>query len=85
VHGTAISVRDILGAVSRPLASGIVAGILTFGVQVTCGQSITPLPRLFLESGVLVVAFFGVLLFAAGQKSLYQDLLDELRRPASAQ
>ena len=85
VHGTAISIRDILVAVSRPLASGILAGALAFGVRLICGQSISPLPRLFLESGVLVVAFFGVLLFAAGQKSLYLDLLGELRRPSSAE
>jgi O-antigen/teichoic acid export membrane protein len=85
VHGTSISVRDILVAVSRPLASGILAGLLAFGVRLICGQSISPLPRLFLESGVLVVAFFGVLLFVAGQKSFYLDLLGELRRPSLAQ
>jgi O-antigen/teichoic acid export membrane protein len=84
VHGTAISLRDILLAVSRPLASGILAGLLAYGVQLIC-QSISPLPRLFLESGVLVLAFFGLLLFAAGQKSLYLDLLVELRRPSPAQ
>jgi hypothetical protein len=31
----------------------------------------------------LVVAFYGVLLFAAGQKSLYLDLLRGLKRPPS--
>jgi PST family polysaccharide transporter len=85
VHGTAISIRDILVAVSRPLASGILAGGLAFGVRIICGQSISPLPRLFLESGILIVAFFGVLLFVAGQKSFYLDLLGELRRPSLAQ
>jgi len=53
VHGTAISIRDILVAVSRPLASGILAGGLAFGVRIICGQSISPLPRLFLEAGYL--------------------------------
>jgi PST family polysaccharide transporter len=84
VHGTAISVRDILVAVSRPLASGILAGGLAFGVRLICGQFVSPLPRLVLESGVLFAAFFGVLLFAAGQKSLYLDLLRGLRGPSSA-
>ena len=79
------SLRDVLLAVSRPLASGILAGGLAFGVRIICGQSISPLPRLFLESGILVVAFFGVLLFVAGQKSFYLDLLGELRRPSLAQ
>ena len=84
VHGTAISVRDILLAVSRPLASGILAGGLAFGVRLICGQFVSPLPRLVLESSVLFVAFFGVLLFVAGQKSLYLDLLRGLRGPSSA-
>jgi PST family polysaccharide transporter len=84
VHGTAISVRDILATVSRPLASGIVAGGLSFGIRIICGQSAPPVARLFLESGTLVVAFFGVLLFVAGQKPLYLDLLGELRRPLLA-
>ena len=45
VHGTVISFRDILMTVSRPLASGIVAGGLAFGVRLMCGQvvvSFTP-------------------------------------------
>jgi O-antigen/teichoic acid export membrane protein len=83
VYGTAVSFRDILVAVSRPLASGILAGGLAFGVRLICGEFVSPLPRLVLEGSVLVVAFYGVLLFAAGQKSLYLDLLRGLKRPPS--
>jgi O-antigen/teichoic acid export membrane protein len=82
VHGTAISLRDVLLTVSPPLASGILAGGLAFGVRLICGEFLSPLPRLVLESGVLVVAFYGVLLFAAGQKSLYLDLLTSLKGPS---
>jgi O-antigen/teichoic acid export membrane protein len=83
VHGTAISVRDILVAVSHPLASGILAGGLAFGARLICGQFVSPLPRLVFESGVLFAAFFGMLLFVAGQKSLYLDLLGGIRGPPS--
>jgi PST family polysaccharide transporter len=83
VHGTMISVRDILVAVSRPLASGLLAGGVAFGVGIICGQFLSPLPRLVLESGLLLTVFFGVLLFVLGQKSLYLDLLAGLR-PSSA-
>ncbi len=83
VHGTMISGHDILRAVSRPLASAILAGGIAFGVRIICGQLLFPLPRLILESGVLVIVFFVVLLFVAGQKSLYFDLLAELRKPSS--
>src|SRR6516164_7349187 len=52
VHGTAISLRDILLAVSRPLAAGTLAGALAFAVRVICGQIVSPLSRLVLESSV---------------------------------
>jgi hypothetical protein len=35
-----------------------------------------------LESCVLLLAFFGALLFVAGQKSLYLDLLRGLKEPS---
>jgi O-antigen/teichoic acid export membrane protein len=82
VHGTAVSFRDIVLAVSRPLASGILAGAIAFGVRLMCGQSAPPLPRLALESSVLFATFFGVLVLAAGQKSLYLDLLRGLKGPS---
>jgi O-antigen/teichoic acid export membrane protein len=84
VHGTGISLRDILLAVSRPAASGVLAGGVAFGVRLMYGQFFSPLPRLVLESSVLFVTFFGALLFVAGQKSLYLDLLRGLRSSSVA-
>ena len=82
VHGTAISLRDILLAVSRPLAAGTLAGALAFAVRLICGEFASPLSRLVLESSVLLATFFGTLLFVAGQKSLYIDLVRGLKRPS---
>jgi PST family polysaccharide transporter len=79
VHGTVISFRDVLVTVSRPLASGVMAGAFAFGVRLTCGPFISPLPRLVLETSVLFTAFFAVLWFAVGQKSLYFDLVRGLK------
>jgi O-antigen/teichoic acid export membrane protein len=84
VHGTVISFRDILVAVSRPLASSILAAGVALGVRSTYGQFLTPLPRLVSESAVLLVVFMGILLFVTGQKSLYVDLLRGLRGPSAA-
>jgi PST family polysaccharide transporter len=83
VYGTAVSLRDILVAVSRPLVASILAGGFAFGVRLICGDFVSPLPRLVLEFGVLVVAFYGMLLFVAGQKSLYLDLVRGLMGPKS--
>jgi O-antigen/teichoic acid export membrane protein len=83
VHGTVISFNDILLAVSRPLASGIFAGGLAFGARLAYGQFFSPLPRLVLESSILLVTYIPILLFVAGQKSFYLDLLRGLRGPSS--
>jgi O-antigen/teichoic acid export membrane protein len=83
VYGTAISPRDILLVVSRPLGSGVLAGAVALGVQLICGDFFSPLLRLFLESGVLLTTFFGALLFVADQRKLYLDLFRGLKRPSS--
>lgn len=82
VHGTVISFRDILMAVSRPLGSGIVAAALAFGVQFFFGQSLPALPRLLLGTAVLFSAYIGMLFHVMGQKTVYLDLFRSLwRRP----
>ena len=80
VHGTPISLRDILLAASRPLASGILAGGLGLEVRILCGHLASPLLRLVFESSILLLAFFGTLLFVLGQKSLYLELLRGMKR-----
>jgi len=83
IHGTAISFRDILLAVSRPLASSIVAAGLTFALRFFYVQWLPPLPRLVLESTVLLATFLGILVFVTGQKSFYLDLLRGMRGSSS--
>ncbi len=85
VHGTVISLRDILLAASRPLGSGIVAAVLAYGVQFFVGQSLSPLPRLLLGSAVLLVAYVGTLFYVMGQKAVYWDLLRGLRKRSSVE
>jgi O-antigen/teichoic acid export membrane protein len=78
VHGTVISLRDILIAVSRPLASSGVAGAVAFGVCSLYGQS--HLAKLILGGVVLIGTYLGILLYIMGQKSFYVDLLRKLTR-----
>jgi PST family polysaccharide transporter len=84
VHGTVVAFRDILLTVSRPLLSSVVAGGLAFGLRLTYGQTQSPLPRLALESSVLLLTFLGILLFVAGQKTFYLNLLRGLTKPSPA-
>lgn len=80
IHGTGISFRDILLAVSPPIASSTIGGGLALAVRLVYGHSLSPVPRLALESTVLLVTFFGMLFLVGGQKSLYVDLLRGLKR-----
>jgi O-antigen/teichoic acid export membrane protein len=83
VHGTVISLRDILKVVSRPFLSIIVAGALAFGAQSFYGDSLAPLPRLALGSAILLGAYLVMLLYVMGQRTFYRNLLRELRRRSS--
>jgi O-antigen/teichoic acid export membrane protein len=85
VHGTALTVRDVLGATSRPMVSGILAGGIAFAVRAVYGQFLPLLPRSVLEGVVLFIAYAWILLFVAGQKSLYQSLFRALRGASPAE
>jgi PST family polysaccharide transporter len=78
IHGTVISFRDIVLAASRPLASGVVAAALAFGVQFLIGQSMSPLSRLILGAAVLLGTYAGMLLYVMGQRTLYINLIRAL-------
>jgi PST family polysaccharide transporter len=82
LHGTVISVRDILQALRLPLVASIVAGGFAFGVRFYFGALLSPLPRLLLEGTVLLVSYAAVLLFAAGRNSVYMEILRELKWPS---
>jgi O-antigen/teichoic acid export membrane protein len=83
VQGTVVSLRDILLTASRPLGSGVVAAALAFGVQLSWGQSLSPLPRLILGVAVLLAAYVGMLFYVMGQKTVYVRLLQGLRGGSS--
>jgi len=85
VRGTPVSLRDILLTTAQPLGSALVAGVSAFGVRMAYGHLLSPFPRLALESSVLLLTFSAMLLFVAGQKSFYLDLLRGLMRRPSVQ
>ncbi len=84
IHGTEISFGDIVRTVSPPLISGVLAGVLAFGIGIAFGQSMSPLVRLILESTILLVTFLGLLMFVAAQRSLYLSLFRGLIGSLSA-
>jgi hypothetical protein len=85
VRGTPISFRDVLVATSRPLMSSFVAAVVALTVRAVYGQFLAPIPRMVLETTVLLLTFLGILLFATGQKAFYLDLLRLLTKPSAKQ
>jgi O-antigen/teichoic acid export membrane protein len=83
VHGTVISLRDIATVASRPIVSGIVAGVLALGVQILFGQSLSPFVRLMIGGCVLLSVYVGMLLYVMGQKSVYFDLVRGMAKRSS--
>ena len=83
IHGTMISSRDILKASSQPFLSAIVAAAVAFAAQFFYGQSFSPLPRLLLGGGILLIVYLWMLLYVMGQKAFYLDLLQGLRKRSS--
>ena len=79
VHGTVISVRDVLVTAGRPLISGIVAAVPAVAVQFLFSPSLPHLPRLIVETGILAGAYLLTLFYAMGQKGVYWDLLRGLK------
>ena len=74
VHGTAISVWDVLKTPIRPMVSSAVAAALALGVDHFYGPILSPLSRLLVEGTVLATSYVGMLLFVTGQRAFYLDL-----------
>ena len=84
LRNTPISVRDMLLTASRPLASSIVAGAIALGVALVLGQGMSAFPRLFLECAIVFGVHSVLLLFVAGEKVFYLELLREMTGRSSA-
>jgi len=80
IQDTAISFRDVLQTLSRPLLSGIAAAAPALAIQIVFGHLLSPLSRLIMGSTVFVSVYLGVLFYVMGQKAFYLNLLGGLRR-----
>ena len=83
VHGTVISLKDVMIVISGPLASVAVAGILALGATWLCGPS--HLIRLVIGGLVLSGSYAGMLLCVMGQKSFYTEVVKKIVRRGSVE
>jgi PST family polysaccharide transporter len=80
VHGTAVSLNDVVKTASRPLIASIFAGGVAFSACSAYGQYEHHLARLILGGIVLVSTYMVTILYIMGQKSYYSGLLQRLTR-----
>jgi O-antigen/teichoic acid export membrane protein len=85
VHGTAVSARDALVVIGRPLFSGVVAAGLGFGSQFLYGPLLPALPRLVVGVSIVFSVYLVILLYVMGQKPFYMDLLRGLKDPSTVE
>jgi PST family polysaccharide transporter len=75
VRGTNVSVLEVLRTASRPVLSGLLGAVVALSVQVRVGDTLSPLLRLLLSSGVMFSVYALMLLSVFRQKDVYVDLL----------
>jgi O-antigen/teichoic acid export membrane protein len=78
IHGTVISLRHLVLAVSRPFVSAVIAAAVAFAAQKYIGDSVSPLLRLISIGGVMAITYVIMLLFIMGEGKLYIDIVREL-------
>jgi PST family polysaccharide transporter len=76
LHGTGICVREILAALSRPLAASAAAAVVGVAVHILFGPALSSVLRLALDLGVFAAVYVATLFLIAGQQAmnLYLDL-----------
>jgi len=79
VHGTVISVRDVITTLSRPLLAGIVAGVVSYATRSIYGPFLPPVLKFASELCLFAIAYLSMLLCVLKQKAVYVDLLSGLR------
>ena len=84
VRGTSIALRDVLVTLSRPLGSGIAAGLLPLALKLMVSHLLPPLVLLLLGGALFLAGYAGMLLGVMGQKRMYMDVLRGMRGSAPA-
>jgi O-antigen/teichoic acid export membrane protein/glycosyltransferase involved in cell wall biosynthesis len=75
VHGTVVSLRDILYTAGRPLLCGLTGAAVAFGLQFFYETRLSALPRLVLGNAILFGIYLVMLLYVMGQKAFYMDVI----------
>ena len=81
IHGTVITLRDILLTLSKPLLSGIFATCLTFGLEPLYNSQLPPLPRLVISTVIFGAAYVGMMFYVMEMKDFFIDIFKGFIQP----
>jgi len=85
VHGTSVSIRDLLRTVSKPLLSGLVATVAALPLRYFFGDQLSPFAMLMTGGLLMVGTYLWMLLIVMGQKEFYLNLVLKVRSPSPAE
>lgn len=83
IRGTAITMRDLLVQISRPMISGSIAAVIAFEAEPFYSMNLAPLPRLTVGLAIFTLCYSVLLLYAFKQRRMYFDLVREMIRKRS--
>jgi len=84
VHGTPVSLRDLLQTIGRPLLSGIVAAGIALALQILYGSLLPPLSRLIVGVVLISSVYLWMLVCIMKQGPFYLEIIRSFRStPAS--
>lgn len=81
IHGTVITLRDILVTLSKPLFSGLYATCLTFGLEPLYNSQLPPLLRLVISISIFAAAYIGMMFYVMGMKDFFMDIFKGFIQP----
>ena len=80
VHGTPVSVRDLLPSMGRPILAGLVAATMGSLVDRSMMADQPPLIELVVGGGIMLSIYGVMILLVLGQGPFYRELFHDLRR-----
>ena len=80
-HDSIVSPRELWQSAKQPFVAAVVSTVLVLPLAYWLRGVMTPLPRLIVETGVLLTSYGLVLFYPLRQKAFYLDLVESLMRP----
>lgn len=83
IHGTNITLKDVLNSIRLPFFSGLVAATIAFAVKYFFAQYTNSIVLLMVGGSVMLGTYLWMLLIVMGQKAFYLNLIRDMKKSSS--